>query len=638
MASLHARQVLGHAARGGSQTRSTAVSHHRHREPISPAQIASAAPALRRAGVSDLQRVHGNAYVQRFLNRSHARHSPAVRRQPAIQRAPGANPMLRVGSRGAAVSTLQQQLNSAGAAVTADGVFGPGTRHAVVAFQQAAGLTPDGVVGPQTWQRLQSGAPASEVAAAPGDPRQAILVAKLGQVRAALQGVNAKSGGDKTAPPPSGDKVAGAPIQGEPIPSCGVRLPTGEGPTQIEHVATGMVQRSILDDASEWLDEKTDAAGEWVDDKVGAAATAIDDAADWAGDKVDAAGEWVDEKTSAAGQVVDDAVNSATTFVEEEVSQAAESVQEIVGGTREVVEGGIDKAVEVATGIAQDVGELSEDLQKRLAAEIATVKEVAEAIGNALPKDFDDLVKKLDDVLKGLSAVDPRNLLFWGPFDDPEPATPSKIYGLLDVTSKVERGGVKVPGGTGYSEPKFSIDNVSWWRAVDDIVIQARLNIECHWEIASEGRGVSISSGNDAAVKEDTYLTIIHDLAAMSESYKSGGGVITSYWSEPLIARHEQFHCRDYIGEAVTYLPTAQTWLEAQMIPNTGAADDEILKQVQAHLEAMRFTIEKDNMEYFKNGGEARAYGDGKGSYDALIAAIKARAKKEKWKGLDSVE
>ena len=38
--------------------------------------------------------------------------------------------------------------------VTADGVFGPGTRAAVVAFQRAHGLAADGVVGPATWAAL----------------------------------------------------------------------------------------------------------------------------------------------------------------------------------------------------------------------------------------------------------------------------------------------------------------------------------------------------------------------------------------------------------------------------------------------------------------------------------------------------
>jgi len=59
------------------------------------------------------------------------------------------------GSTGPAVRALQVQLNKKrrlGLAV--DGNFGSGTRSAVVAFQNHAGIGPDGVVGPTTWRNL----------------------------------------------------------------------------------------------------------------------------------------------------------------------------------------------------------------------------------------------------------------------------------------------------------------------------------------------------------------------------------------------------------------------------------------------------------------------------------------------------
>ena len=55
----------------------------------------------------------------------------------------------RVQTRGAPVRLLQRRLG-----VGADGVFGPGTAHAVRRFQQAHGLTADGIVGPSTWSAL----------------------------------------------------------------------------------------------------------------------------------------------------------------------------------------------------------------------------------------------------------------------------------------------------------------------------------------------------------------------------------------------------------------------------------------------------------------------------------------------------
>ena len=60
---------------------------------------------------------------------------------------------------GADVRQAQQALRRAGATITADGVFGPQTRDAVLAFQRARGLTADGVIGPTSWGRLMQEAP-----------------------------------------------------------------------------------------------------------------------------------------------------------------------------------------------------------------------------------------------------------------------------------------------------------------------------------------------------------------------------------------------------------------------------------------------------------------------------------------------
>jgi hypothetical protein len=53
------------------------------------------------------------------------------------------------------VANLQTALNAVGfSAGTVDGSFGPNTQVAVVAFQEAHGLTPDGIVGQQTRDAL----------------------------------------------------------------------------------------------------------------------------------------------------------------------------------------------------------------------------------------------------------------------------------------------------------------------------------------------------------------------------------------------------------------------------------------------------------------------------------------------------
>lgn len=70
------------------------------------------------------------------------------------------NTVLRQGSRGNDVLTLQHILNVIAEfypyipSVSQDGIFGSGTRQAVIAFQQDMRLDPDGIVGANTWKAL----------------------------------------------------------------------------------------------------------------------------------------------------------------------------------------------------------------------------------------------------------------------------------------------------------------------------------------------------------------------------------------------------------------------------------------------------------------------------------------------------
>jgi peptidoglycan hydrolase-like protein with peptidoglycan-binding domain len=66
----------------------------------------------------------------------------------------GAWPVIQQGYSGRQVATLQYLLNARGAALSVDGAFGAATHEAVVAFQTRNQLTPDGIVGPKTWQAL----------------------------------------------------------------------------------------------------------------------------------------------------------------------------------------------------------------------------------------------------------------------------------------------------------------------------------------------------------------------------------------------------------------------------------------------------------------------------------------------------
>ena len=63
---------------------------------------------------------------------------------------------LRVGSNGSLTKYLQRMLNVLGYSVSVDGVFGEGTKNAVLSFQNKYGLSADGIVGSGTWKKLFS--------------------------------------------------------------------------------------------------------------------------------------------------------------------------------------------------------------------------------------------------------------------------------------------------------------------------------------------------------------------------------------------------------------------------------------------------------------------------------------------------
>lgn len=72
---------------------------------------------------------------------------------PACAR--GGYPALRLGSKGVYVCTLQDALSALGFTTGGiDGVFGNGTRNAVIRFQRTHGLAADGIVGCGTWTAI----------------------------------------------------------------------------------------------------------------------------------------------------------------------------------------------------------------------------------------------------------------------------------------------------------------------------------------------------------------------------------------------------------------------------------------------------------------------------------------------------
>lgn len=64
------------------------------------------------------------------------------------------NPVLKLGSKGQAVKTLQGLLSKMGFKTSVDGDFGPKTEAAVKEYQKTVGHAPDGVCGPKMWGRI----------------------------------------------------------------------------------------------------------------------------------------------------------------------------------------------------------------------------------------------------------------------------------------------------------------------------------------------------------------------------------------------------------------------------------------------------------------------------------------------------
>src|SRR5213595_3146487 len=74
-------------------------------------------------------------------------------------------PILKQGSSGPDVTELQQKLKDLGFDPNGvDGHFGPGTRDAVIAFQQSKGLQADGIAGPATLAAFNPAAAAAHSA------------------------------------------------------------------------------------------------------------------------------------------------------------------------------------------------------------------------------------------------------------------------------------------------------------------------------------------------------------------------------------------------------------------------------------------------------------------------------------------
>ena len=80
---------------------------------------------------------------------------PTVPTKPVLTPINTSNqPLIKEGSTGDAVKTLQQRLKQLGYSIGVDGIFGKSTKNVVIQFQKSKKLTADGMVGTKTWEAL----------------------------------------------------------------------------------------------------------------------------------------------------------------------------------------------------------------------------------------------------------------------------------------------------------------------------------------------------------------------------------------------------------------------------------------------------------------------------------------------------
>lgn len=584
--------------------------------------------SMTREAVYQLPRQQQQAVVQSMAG--HYSNRKIQRYVDQIQRAAGST--LRIGSRSPEVQTLQEQLNSAGANLAVDGIFGPQTRQAVIQFQRAAGLAPDGVVGPQTWASLSGGG--VKIPPSPG-MMGPLVAAKLQQINTLVK--NRKQ------------------------QSAKLQQTTFEEPSaaQDEHDHAGHDwghdddDDSWWDTASDWVEDKVDSASDWASEKT-------EDVTSWVEEQYDSASDWVedtwdsvsdtagdvwdsvsdtaadawDSVTDTAGDVwdsVSDTASDVWDVVKDTASEVVEDLKEITGDIRDLVDEGLDKLIDIANGIfSDDTLSFLDEIIKSLTGDSDDEKEEVAKEGTASPFSLAALggaigcdipVKFEPEIASSVEHQSVENAL----------SNDLTKPGTLVIGPSTTRG-VTVPGGAfGYAEPKFGADSITWKFADDYITIGARVTVDCRYDINSLGK-TDISDPESAEVTESNWETILWDLKPDDE----GRPPRSIFWSSPITQAHELYHCQEYITETGSSLSSRKStlnghWIDEPWFWESESDAAEIRASIQKLLKEMVAKIQQDVYDHYKNDGEARAYGAGKGAYEALIEGVKKRAQREGW-------
>lgn len=573
----------------------------------------------------------------------------------AVQRAIATtDPMLHVGSRSAAVQSLQGLLNQAGFSLATDGIFGPQTRQAVLAFQQANGLKPDGVVGPQTWSALRGGG--GGAAPQPEDPRSALVQAKLGQIKALFKLISDQ---------PTTDQGQQAHSQ------VTMELPDKEREAEHSH--------DWMDDAMAWAGQKADEVG-------GAVSGAVGAASDWVGEKVDEASDWVGGAASSAADWASDKAGQAADWVGGAASSAGQWASDKAGQAADWAGNKAQQASDWANETANEVGtwisETAEEVGQAMQEEYDRLKEIVSDLG----KSIDDALPKLDDLLNDLKK---KAATLFGmdeeeEKEDPISFTMSDVSGAAsemsiscdgpvrrqrlnvslnfvdskgttlgtDVIAHDEvRPNLTYNGFISQNDPKIAqvpkddfgttgsrvkIMNIkvdaSYWG--DYVNVTATVSVEASWAITQSPGRTDITSSDSDKVTEATWASIASDIDPTNATgHYKGAPPRRWYWCSDLTTAHEQYHANDIINFAKAYMPQATQWLGQQSVDVPFFdTDRQVRLQLNPLLETLTSQITQAINNHMGDTGEVRAHNAIRSSYEIRAEQIRMIAKQKKWK------
>jgi len=614
-----------------------------------------ASPQMRRSVAQHIANTHGNHYLSRLYD---------------IQR--DAEPMLKVGAKGDAVKNLQQSLLESGAQISADGIFGPKTRQAVVMFQRAAGLAADGIVGPQTWAKLHAGgisivnANATTNANA-ANPSQQLVLAKLKEVKLLMKKLGSTSGGKNASQ---------SPLQAPDIPH-----------THPSHDAEDGEDKS-------WWDKAKDTAGAAVDNVEQTANGAWGATKEAAGSAVQGAGEVWDKAKEGAGEVWNGAkevAGTASGIVGGIVDNVKEKTGEIVQGVEQTVNKGIDTVVQGVSDVASDVGKSIEDFGEEVSAkfadEIASVKEFLSEVGHYLQHP-EDALAKLEEILAGLrkkagelAGGDDEPDSFSGTIEDivamgamtachdvNAPRSGQRTLRLnptfntgSETQQRVPQGGnlshdsivptlsydsdissndpvvAQVPAsdfGTTGSRIKMDKLYFTMEHFTDYVNVSARLYQTISWAITDRPGRINVKADLEN-VDQSNWQQAADDLDPDKGKTQLGAPMRTKFWASDITAEHEQFHAADrdtYMREAIT--PTLLSDLKTREVNvdwliNRYSNLKADLKAILSELAVEATMLDKKHMG---EAGEHRAYAGDEPKYRARAAAIRKKAADNGWK------